>query len=336
MKSFFQGFEPVPTPKWVKAVEKVLKEQSIEQLNWEIEPGISLSPYPKEVQPLPIWIDRAQNQWTIVQGILVEDEAAANALALEALQGGAEGLVFDLVKPQLDLARLLKGIYVEMLYLHFKGQAAPSVLAQWQALGLPPAAKLSIEGLSQASAIACSWIHLQAEGQHPSDRLASLLTQAWPWLRDAQKWGLSPEDLTQAISLHWICDPRYLVDLAALRALRHLWTKLLEAANAQTPSLPWIAAYTQNIAADKPYRNMLVGCTQAMSASLAGAHSLCVQPAKTEEGSFFPRMARNVQHLLKLESFFDRVLDPTAGAYSVETLTQLLIQRSWAKFIDHI
>jgi methylmalonyl-CoA mutase len=84
-----------------------------------------------------------------------------------------------------------------------------------------------------------------------------------------------------------------------------------------------------------PYVNMLRATTQAMSASLGGVDGIEVKSYNSawEEGNEFSnRVARNVQLLLKEESYFDKVIDPAGGSYYIEQLTQELAEKSWLKF----
>jgi methylmalonyl-CoA mutase len=86
-----------------------------------------------------------------------------------------------------------------------------------------------------------------------------------------------------------------------------------------------------------PYVNMLRGTTEAMSATLAGVHSLEVVPfnASYEEPTeFSKRIARNAELLLKHESHFDQVVDPAGGSYYIETLTKNIAEQAWKLFLE--
>lgn len=82
---------------------------------------------------------------------------------------------------------------------------------------------------------------------------------------------------------------------------------------------------------------MLRGTTEAMSATIAGVHSLEVMPfdASFENPTeFSKRIARNVELLLKNESHFDQVVDPAGGSYYVENLTQSIAAEAWKLFLE--
>lgn len=86
-----------------------------------------------------------------------------------------------------------------------------------------------------------------------------------------------------------------------------------------------------------PYVNMLRGTTEAMSATIAGVHSLEVTPFDTSfenPTEFSKRIARNVELLLKNESHFDQVVDPAGGSYYVENLTQSIAAEAWKLFLE--
>jgi methylmalonyl-CoA mutase len=83
--------------------------------------------------------------------------------------------------------------------------------------------------------------------------------------------------------------------------------------------------------------NMLRTQTEAMSAILGGADSLTVQPFDTtfrQPDEFSERIARNQQLILKEESYFGKVADPSAGSYYIENLTQLIAENSWKLFVE--
>jgi methylmalonyl-CoA mutase len=78
--------------------------------------------------------------------------------------------------------------------------------------------------------------------------------------------------------------------------------------------------------------NMIRSTTQAMAAVIGGANRLVVRSANNESNTFTRRIARNVQHLLKMESYLDRVVDPAAGSYYIEALTNQLAEKAWGIF----
>ena len=129
----------------------------------------------------------------------------------------------------------------------------------------------------------------------------------------------------------------YFMEMAKFRAGRMLWANIVNAYTGGCARKMFTHAVTSgwNITAYDPYVNMLRGTTEAMSASLAGVHSLEVLPFDTAYESpteFSSRIARNVQLLLKNESHFDNVVDPAGGSYYIENLTQSIAEQAWKLF----
>ncbi len=80
-------------------------------------------------------------------------------------------------------------------------------------------------------------------------------------------------------------------------------------------------------------KNMIAASTMALSAAIGGANRITVSPSGHDNEHFSRRIARNVQHLLKMESFLDKVADPGAGSYFIEKITRELGQIAWEKFV---
>ncbi|GAB2959728.1 methylmalonyl-CoA mutase small subunit [Hymenobacter coalescens] len=152
----------------------------------------------------------------------------------------------------------------------------------------------------------------------------------------------SDVDVTAAASalhFHISVGPSYFTEIAKLRALRRLWATVLHAFGVR----PEVAATLRIHATTSswtqttldPHTNMLRVTTEAMSAVLGGADSLSVTPYDSlyaEPNEFSARIARNVPVILREEAYLDRVADPAAGSYFIETLTDQLAREAWALF----
>jgi methylmalonyl-CoA mutase len=125
----------------------------------------------------------------------------------------------------------------------------------------------------------------------------------------------------------------YFVEIAKLRAFKLLWGNLMAAygANPIFPHLD-VAATTDTQGTDE-HTNKIKVTTQAMSAIIAGVQRLTLFPSdsfkETDSANFSRRVARNVQHLLQLESYLDKVADPSAGSYYIESLTNIFAEKAW-------
>ncbi len=153
--------------------------------------------------------------------------------------------------------------------------------------------------------------------------------------------GLFIDDVAPHIRFHMAVGSDYFMEIAKFRAARYLWAKLVNAYGLSNSENAKMHIHCSNATWNKtvydPYVNMLRTTTESMSAILAGVDSLTVLPynAVYEKGTIFSeRIARNQQLVLKGESYFDKIADPAAGSYYIETLTNELIQNAWKLFLE--
>ena len=151
--------------------------------------------------------------------------------------------------------------------------------------------------------------------------------------------GLSPDRAAYTLRFSMAVSSNYFMEIAKFRAARMLWANIVAQYKPATQCVGkmFVHAVTSrwNQTVYDPYVNMLRGTTEAMSATIAGAHSLEVEPfdASFETPTEFSRrIARNVQLLLKHESHFDQVSDPSGGSYYIETLTNSIATEAWKLF----
>lgn len=131
----------------------------------------------------------------------------------------------------------------------------------------------------------------------------------------------------------------YFFEIAKLRALRLLWSAVAEAYQADPALAAKLRIHSTTSSWYQttldPYVNMLRVTTEAMSAVLAGADSLTVLPFDStfkDSDEFSERIARNVSIILKEESYLDKAVDPAAGSYYLESLTNELASKAWELF----
>ncbi|TNE60995.1 MAG: hypothetical protein EP344_06620 [Bacteroidetes bacterium] len=171
-----------------------------------------------------------------------------------------------------------------------------------------------------------------------TDELAAVLQRALLYLQTLKDRGHDLNAAAASIQVSFFIGKSYFVEMAKLRAFQLLWFNLLQALGGR-PKYPYLdvhfapAAYTDDL-----YTNMIAATTMSMSAVLGGASRLTVLPYDSgrEEEARYPkafsrRIARNAQHLLKMESGFETLTDPAAGSYYIEKLTAQLAAASWKK-----
>ena len=153
--------------------------------------------------------------------------------------------------------------------------------------------------------------------------------------------GYSIEELTSRIKFVFGVGSNYFMELAKFRAARWLWAEIVGAYGDQYKGEAakihmHAVTSTWNKTIYDAHVTLLRTQTEAMSATLGGVDSLTVQPFDVtyqESDNFSERIARNQQLLLKEESHFDKVIDPAAGSYYVEHLTNAIAGEAWKLFL---
>jgi len=152
--------------------------------------------------------------------------------------------------------------------------------------------------------------------------------------------GVSAEDAAGAIKFQLATGSNYFMEIAKVRAARLLWAKIVEQyTQDKNSAIANIHAVTSdwNKTIYDPYVNMLRTQTEAMSSILGGVDSMTVKGFNAvyeKPTDFSERIARNQQILLKEESHFDKVIDPGAGSYYIESLTDSIAEQAWKLFLE--
>ena len=152
--------------------------------------------------------------------------------------------------------------------------------------------------------------------------------------------GCKMEHVASSVMLNVGVGSTYFMEIAKIRAARLLWSKIVEQYKPECNCAYklFITATTSrwNQSVYDPYVNMLRSTTEAMSAAVAGADSISVLPfdsAFKDADDFGYRIARNKQLLLKEESYLDKIVDPAAGSYYIENLTDEIAKGAWEYFL---
>lgn len=153
--------------------------------------------------------------------------------------------------------------------------------------------------------------------------------------------GISADDAAKSIKFQFATGSNYFMEIAKVRAARLLWATISKQykPNDDVSCIANIHAITSdwNKTIYDPYVNMLRTQTEAMSSILGGVNSMTVKGFNSvyeKPTEFSERIARNQQLLLKEESHFDKVVDPGAGSYYIETLTDNIAEQAWKLFIE--
>ena len=188
-------------------------------------------------------------------------------------------------------------------------------------------------------------VALNNSGAYCAQELAYALAWGAEYMTMMTEAGLPNYLAARSIRFNMGIGGNYFMELAKFRAARLLWAKIVEAYKAPIFTAALKEAAKMNVCAETSrfnmtifdaYVNMLRTQTETMSAALAGVDEIVVTPfdATYEEPTeFAERIARNQQLLLKEESHFDKVVDPAAGSYYIENLTNSIAEEAWKQFL---
>lgn len=173
------------------------------------------------------------------------------------------------------------------------------------------------------------------------EELAFTLSAGHDYLVRLMDARLDVDQAARKLRFSFSVSSNYFMEIAKFRAARMLWANIVKgygpAKNCACKMHIHAETSRWNQTVYDPYVNMLRGTTEAMSATIAGVHSLEVTPFDTSfenPTEFSKRIARNVELLLKNESHFDQVVDPAGGSYYVENLTQSIAAEAWKLFLE--
>jgi len=195
--------------------------------------------------------------------------------------------------------------------------------------------------LTQFRVLTVHGVHFNNAGATAVEELAFTLAQGNEYLAKLTDAGLSVDAVAKSMKFKFGVGSSYFMEIAKFRAARMLWAKMVkqyEPANEESCKMQIHAETSEwNKTVYDPYVNMLRTTTEGMSAAIAGVDSMTIRPFNDiyEDPSVISeRIARNQQIILKEESYFDKVIDPSAGSYYIEELTDALAEEAWKLFVN--
>lgn len=191
----------------------------------------------------------------------------------------------------------------------------------------------------QFRTISVNGIHFGNAGASVVQELGFALAMGAEYLNLLTDKGLNAAQVASKMKFNFGVSANYFMEIAKFRAARLLWARIVEAYDPACKEAMNIHAETTrwNLSTYDAYVNMLRTTTEGMSAAIAGVDSLTVLPFDITfevPTDFAERIARNQQIILKEESYFDKIVDPSAGSYYIENLTDAIATEAWNIFME--
>ena len=186
------------------------------------------------------------------------------------------------------------------------------------------------------NSISISGYHMQEAGANLVQELAYTLADGREYVRAAIARGMDVDQFAGRLSFFFAIGMNFFMEAAKLRAARLLWARIMEEFAPKNPKSSMLRTHCQtsgvSLQEQDPYNNVIRTAYEAMSAVLGGTQSLhtnALDEAIALPTEFSARIARNTQLILQEETGVTNVVDPLAGSYYVESLTNELAEKAW-------
>lgn len=186
------------------------------------------------------------------------------------------------------------------------------------------------------NSISISGYHMQEAGATADIELAYTLADGLEYIRTGLKAGLKIDEFAPRLSFFWGIGMNHFMEIAKLRAARMLWAKLVKQFNPETDKSLALRTHSQtsgwSLTEQDPFNNVARTTIEAMAAVLGGTQSLhtnALDEAIALPTDFSARIARNTQIFIQEETKVTKTVDPWAGSYYVESLTNEIVEKAW-------
>ena len=185
------------------------------------------------------------------------------------------------------------------------------------------------------NSISISGYHMHEAGATAVQELAFTIADGKEYAKRAMEAGLALDDFAPRLSFFWGIGMNFFMEIAKMRAARHLWHDVMEGLGAQNPKSKMLRTHCQtsgvSLQEQDPYNNVIRTTVEALAAVLGGTQSLhtnALDEAIALPTDFSARIARNTQLVLAEETGITNVADPLGGSYYVEALTAKLMKEA--------
>jgi len=186
------------------------------------------------------------------------------------------------------------------------------------------------------NSISISGYHIQEAGANQAIELAFTLADGMEYVRTGVASGMDVDTFAGRLSFFWAVGMNFYLEIAKMRAGRLLWHRIMTKFNAKSPKSMMLRTHSQtsgwSLTEQDPYNNVVRTTIEAMAAVFGGTQSLhtnALDEAIALPTEFSSRIARNTQLIIQEETHITNVVDPWAGSYMMEKLTQDMADKAW-------
>ena len=192
------------------------------------------------------------------------------------------------------------------------------------------------------NSISISGYHMQEAGANQALEMAFTLADGKEYVKTAIAKGMDVDAFAGRLSFFWAVGMNFYLEIAKMRAARLLWCRIMKEFNPKNPKSLMLRTHSQtsgwSLTEQDPYNNVVRTTIEAMAAVFGGTQSLhtnALDEAIALPTEFSARIARNTQLIIQEETHITNVVDPWAGSYMMESLTQQMADAAW-KIIEEV
>ncbi|MFT3665892.1 methylmalonyl-CoA mutase [Piscinibacter sp.] len=193
------------------------------------------------------------------------------------------------------------------------------------------------KNMPKFNSISISGYHMQEAGANQALELAFTLADGKEYVKTALAKGLDVDEFAGRLSFFWAIGMNFYLEVAKMRAARLLWWRIMKEFEPKNPKSLMLRTHCQtsgwSLTEQDPYNNVVRTTIEAMAAVFGGTQSLhtnALDEAIALPTEFSARIARNTQLIVQEETHITSVVDPWAGSYMMEKLTQDMADKAWA------
>ena len=196
--------------------------------------------------------------------------------------------------------------------------------------------KYTTSKMPKFNSISISGYHMQEAGATAEIELAYTLADGLEYLRKGLEVGMDIDSFAPRLSFFWAIGMDHFTEIAKMRAARMLWAKIVKQFNPKNPKSLALRTHCQtsgwSLTEQDPFNNVARTTIEAMAAAFGGTQSLhtnALDEAIALPTEFSARIARNTQLYLQQETFITKTVDPWAGSFHLEKLTENIADKAW-------
>ena len=359
--NLFQDFDTISSKQWKQQIQFELKGADYnETLIWNSPEDIQVKPfYHKDEVPFNFNVESKASEFKICQNIFVHDLEKSIYRANDALNRGAESIRFTIEDDKIDIEKLLHSIALENISVYFNLNFLSldfvkkiDNFAKEKSVkiycNLDPIGNLAKDGnwfktnektnfdtlnILASSSTNCSLISIDA-GLYQNAG-ANMVQQIAYAIAHATEYFNQIKNTNKPIVFQVSVGTNYFFEIAKLRALQLVFNAVAQEYNHNLDCHLLVSPTKRNKTIYDYNTNLLRTTTECMSAILGGADAIANLPYDSlyhKDNEFGDRIARNQLLVLKNESYFDKVDNPSDGSYYIESLTQQLAEKALILF----